>query len=73
MQSIAKRTDDLENREISAAEIHRLPLNRRMQAEQVSDLKEHFDCDYRTIISGSARAEAGRSRRSEVSEGLQIC
>jgi hypothetical protein len=40
----------LENREISAAEIHRLPLSGRMQAEQDSDLKEHFDCDYRTII-----------------------
>jgi hypothetical protein len=47
-QSIATTTDDLENREINAAEIHGVTLSGRMEAEHVSELKEPFDRDYRT-------------------------
>ena len=47
---IATTTDDLENREINAAEITVFTLSGRMEAAQVPELKELFDRDYRNII-----------------------
>ncbi len=49
MHSITTITDDLENREINAAEIHGV-LSGRMEGAQVPELKELFDRDYRNII-----------------------
>jgi hypothetical protein len=59
MQSIAttetcakQATDDLEDREISAAGqgFTVFTLSGHMKAEQVAELKELFDTDYRSII-----------------------
>jgi hypothetical protein len=50
MRNIATTTDDLENREINAAEIHGVTLSGRMDPEHVSELKEPFDRDYHIIL-----------------------
>jgi hypothetical protein len=43
-------TDDLENRENNAAEIHGVHLKWAYGAAQIPELKELFDRDYRNII-----------------------
>jgi hypothetical protein len=73
MQSITTRTetDDLENREINAAEIHDVQpkwaygggTGRRTEGAFGSRLPKHH--------SGFARPEAGGSPRREVSKGLR--
>jgi hypothetical protein len=50
MQSIATTTDDLENREINAAEIHGVHPKWAYGGGAVPELKEFFDRDYRNII-----------------------
>ena len=46
----ATTTDDLQDREISAAEIHGVHAKWAYGAEQVAELMELFDRDYRNII-----------------------
>ena len=50
MQNIATTTDDLENREINAAEIHGVYPKWAYGGGEVAELKELFDRDYRNII-----------------------
>jgi hypothetical protein len=49
MQNIATTTDDLQDREINAAEIHGVHPKWGMNAEEVAELKALFATDYRSM------------------------
>jgi len=71
MQSIATTTDDLKNREISAAEIHGVYPKWTYGGGAGRGAEGAFRFGLPKHHSGFARDEAGGSRRSEVPKELR--
>ena len=68
---------DLEDRESSAAEIHRIHPSGRMEAQHVAEQRKLFDCDYRDIILdlqdlSLADRDAVRFLRTRKASGMKL-